>query len=170
MCKEVFSFVEILTLQSYVFFAKKRQNSVSILSGCGCLSGVWHLCERYLLARCASRRIFSRSEFFLHLFVGISEMRYLCNREIQGVMLEWLKRHAWKACIRQKRIPSSNLGHSASRNKDVSMARLFICRDRKKTFLRFVSGNRKILCLKGVCRFLFHDPVHDKSQKETENH
>ncbi len=30
-----------------------------------------------------------------------------------GVMLEWLKRHAWKACIRQKRIPSSNLGHSA---------------------------------------------------------
>ena len=31
-----------------------------------------------------------------------------------GVMLEWLKRHAWKACIRQKRIPSSNLGHSAS--------------------------------------------------------
>ena len=28
-------------------------------------------------------------------------------------MLEWLKRHAWKACIRQKRIPSSNLGHSA---------------------------------------------------------
>ena len=30
-----------------------------------------------------------------------------------GVVLEWLKRHAWKACIRQKRIPSSNLGHSA---------------------------------------------------------
>ncbi len=30
-----------------------------------------------------------------------------------GVMLEWLKRHAWKACIRQKRIASSNLAHSA---------------------------------------------------------
>lgn len=28
-------------------------------------------------------------------------------------MLEWLKRHAWKACIRQKRIASSNLAHSA---------------------------------------------------------
>ena len=28
-------------------------------------------------------------------------------------MLEWLKRHAWKACIPQKGIPSSNLGHSA---------------------------------------------------------
>ena len=31
-----------------------------------------------------------------------------------GEMLEWLKRHAWKACIRQKRIPSSNLGLSAN--------------------------------------------------------
>ena len=28
-------------------------------------------------------------------------------------MLEWLKRHAWKACIPQKGIPSSNLGRSA---------------------------------------------------------
>ena len=26
----------------------------------------------------------------------------------QGKMLEWLKRHAWKACIRQKRIGGSN--------------------------------------------------------------
>ena len=33
----------------------------------------------------------------------------------EGVMLEWLKRHAWKACIRQKRIPSSNLGRSAKK-------------------------------------------------------
>ncbi len=32
-----------------------------------------------------------------------------------GAMLEWLKRHAWKACIRQKRIPSSNLGRSAKK-------------------------------------------------------
>ena len=31
-----------------------------------------------------------------------------------GAVLEWLKRHAWKACIRQKRIPSSNLGRSAN--------------------------------------------------------
>ncbi len=29
-------------------------------------------------------------------------------------MLEWLKRHAWKACIPQKGIPSSNLGRSAT--------------------------------------------------------
>ena len=33
-------------------------------------------------------------------------------------MLEWLKRHAWKACIRQKRIPSSNLGHSAKKSRN----------------------------------------------------
>ena len=28
-------------------------------------------------------------------------------------MLEWLKRHAWKACKRQKRFPGSNPGLSA---------------------------------------------------------
>ena len=33
----------------------------------------------------------------------------------QGAMLEWLKRHAWKACKRQKRFPSSNLGRSAKK-------------------------------------------------------
>lgn len=30
-----------------------------------------------------------------------------------GEMLEWLKRHAWKACIRQKRIGGSNPPPSA---------------------------------------------------------
>ena len=39
---------------------------------------------------------------------------YLCIRIFFGEMLEWLKRHAWKACIRQKRIPGSNPGLSAS--------------------------------------------------------
>ncbi len=34
-------------------------------------------------------------------------------RRYNGVVLEWLKRHAWKACNRQNRFPSSNLGHSA---------------------------------------------------------
>ena len=44
-----------------------------------------------------------------------NEIKVLTSQreKTQGVMLEWLKRHAWKACIRQKRIPSSNLGHSA---------------------------------------------------------
>ncbi len=30
-----------------------------------------------------------------------------------GAVLEWLKRHAWKACNGQKPFPSSNLGRSA---------------------------------------------------------
>lgn len=41
-------------------------------------------------------------------------------------MLEWLKRHAWKACIRQKRIPSSNLGHSAKIREDYSSLFLYM--------------------------------------------
>ena len=40
-------------------------------------------------------------------------------------MLEWLKRHAWKACIRQKRIPGSNPGHSA-KNVDYQCLRHLI--------------------------------------------
>ena len=32
-------------------------------------------------------------------------------------MLEWLKRHAWKACIRQKRIRGSNPRLSARQEK-----------------------------------------------------
>ena len=32
-------------------------------------------------------------------------------------MLEWLKRHAWKACIRQKRIRGSNPRLSAEEQK-----------------------------------------------------
>ena len=38
---------------------------------------------------------------------------YLCRESGKGVMLEWLKRHAWKACIRQKRIGGSNPPRSA---------------------------------------------------------
>ncbi len=34
-------------------------------------------------------------------------------------MLEWLKRHAWKACIRQKRIAGSNPAFSASKQQDI---------------------------------------------------
>lgn len=38
-----------------------------------------------------------------------------------GEMLEWLKRHAWKACILQKGIRSSNLLLSANRKKKISV-------------------------------------------------
>ncbi len=36
---------------------------------------------------------------------------------LSGEMLEWLKRHAWKACVPQKGIASSNLALSAKRTK-----------------------------------------------------
>ena len=39
--------------------------------------------------------------------------------EAHGEMLEWLKRHAWKACIRQKRIGGSNPPLSAKQDGDV---------------------------------------------------
>ena len=35
-------------------------------------------------------------------------------------MLEWLKRHAWKACIRQKRIGGSNPPLSAEEQERTS--------------------------------------------------
>ena len=44
-------------------------------------------------------------------------------------MLEWLKRHAWKACIRQKRIPSSNLGHSAKMYKQLKSCKQYCLQD-----------------------------------------
>ena len=49
---------------------------------------------------------------------------YICSPKIkkglkpQGEMLEWLKRHAWKACIRQKRISGSNPDLSANKAKE----------------------------------------------------
>ena len=38
----------------------------------------------------------------------------ICIR-YDGEVLEWLKRHAWKACIRQKRITGSNPVLSATK-------------------------------------------------------
>ena len=41
--------------------------------------------------------------------------RVLCAFFVgNGELLEWLKRHAWKACIRQKRIGGSNPPLSAN--------------------------------------------------------
>ena len=51
-------------------------------------------------------------------------------------MLEWLKRHAWKACIRQKRIPGSNHGLSAKNGlmlpvspRNANDVRIFLCKN-----------------------------------------
>ena len=43
---------------------------------------------------------------------------------VQGDVSEWLKEHAWKVCIRQKRIESSNLSVSAKQN-DAPLGALF---------------------------------------------
>ena len=37
---------------------------------------------------------------------------------LKGEMLEWLKRHAWKACIRLKRIAGSNPALSANNKQN----------------------------------------------------
>ena len=50
------------------------------------------------------------SHFFCNLH-PISKKAYI------GEMLEWLKRHAWKACIRQKCIRGSNPRLSADMKK-----------------------------------------------------
>ena len=42
------------------------------------------------------------------------------STSVFGKVLEWLKRHAWKACIRQKRITGSNPVLSAFKNKEPS--------------------------------------------------
>ena len=42
------------------------------------------------------------------------EFKSRCSRQTSGEVLEWLKRHAWKACIRQKRIGGSNPPLSAT--------------------------------------------------------
>ena len=41
--------------------------------------------------------------------------------DTSGKVLEWLKRHAWKACIRQKRIRGSNPLLSATGDNRVNI-------------------------------------------------
>ncbi len=81
----------------------------------------------------------------------------------QGVVLEWLKRHAWKACIRQKRIPSSNLGHSAEIQNPASRTACgILCIDRllmcdSKECIALLSKNlpyiQKEFRVSGLCIF-----------------
>ena len=46
-------------------------------------------------------------------FYGINT--HFPSHFLQGEVLEWLKRHAWKACIRQKCIAGSNPALSADK-------------------------------------------------------
>ena len=47
-------------------------------------------------------------QFFRQCVAHINKICYFCSRNSKGEVLEWLKRHAWKACIRLKRIGGSN--------------------------------------------------------------
>ena len=57
-----------------------------------------------------------RNKEFIRNLRSFSEIVSLCDAF--GKVLEWLKRHAWKACIRQKRIRGSNPLLSA-RNENI---------------------------------------------------
>ena len=64
------------------------------------------------------------------IFFGKSEKVFIFAVPILGShigeMLEWLKRHAWKACILQKGIPSSNLGLSANQHSQPAAQQLAV--------------------------------------------
>ena len=58
------------------------------------------------------------ADFSIKKFGRFKGNPYLCTRKTAislGEMLEWLKRHAWKACDRQNWFASSNLALSAER-------------------------------------------------------
>ena len=62
----------------------------------------------------------------------------LCTHIRKGKMLEWLKRHAWKACSRLKRLTGSNPVLSADSNgmrgwKLISAAHVICCSLSTKT-------------------------------------
>ncbi len=48
----------------------------------------------------------ARNRKIIRILRSFSEDTSQCDAF--GKVLEWLKRHAWKACIRQKRIRGSN--------------------------------------------------------------
>ena len=67
---------------------------------------------------------------FAFAFVAQRQFRIAKSACANGVMLEWLKRHAWKACNRQKRFGSSNLPHSANKTLQLSVkqrCKVFLC-------------------------------------------
>ncbi len=66
-------------------------------------------------------------------------------------MLEWLKRHAWKACVRQKRIRGSNPRLSAK--KDEACAKL-LGRKGKALFVQNTCGSDNLSARAGAKKSL----------------
>lgn len=68
-----------------------------------------------------NKRFTSKVRLERNLFTFVAEsyaiykIKFILFRSnLKGVVLEWLKRHAWKACKRQKRFGGSNPPHSAN--------------------------------------------------------
>ena len=56
------------------------------------------------------------------IFAGFENLFYFCTPK-KGEVLEWLKRHAWKACIPQKGIRGSNPRLSATNAENQQIAK-----------------------------------------------
>ena len=65
--------------------------------------------KRYI---CVSNRL-----LFPKFFVICTRFQKSSSKRAKGEMLEWLKRHAWKACKRQKCFAGSNPALSADYEK-----------------------------------------------------
>ena len=69
------------------------------------------------------KRQASVPQFFRQCVAHINKICYFCSRNSKGEVLEWLKRHAWKACIRLKRIGGSNPPLSANKGVNQQVMR-----------------------------------------------
>ena len=61
-----------------------------------------------------------KNTFVTEISKGIKNVERSLRLIGKGEVLEWLKRHAWKACIRQKRITGSNPVLSAKKRKTIN--------------------------------------------------
>ena len=91
---------------------------------------------------------------------------YLCTRLTQGEVLEWLKRHAWKACSRQNWLAGSNPVLSASNPKVSEDSKLL---GKTRSFLVVVIMKRLIILFSMVGLLLVSQTTtaQDKTLQDT---
>ena len=77
---------------------------------------------------------------------NVKEKHYFCIRKSKGEVLEWLKRHAWKACNRRNRFAGSNPVLSADCSSE-SVGHHMISMNLFFTFTPKVT--RMVFCRKG---------------------
>ena len=64
-------------------------------------------------------------KFLFHHSLFFVFLRTFAPAYAKGEVLEWLKRHAWKACSRQNRLAGSNPVLSAKKGSRVKLVSLF---------------------------------------------